>query len=150
MNRGSAQLTRKPAPTVRAPLTRTRATKPATRKDTGPARDVSEGVKARDGGLCVRCGKPAGSVHHRSGRGMGGRQGTESARINQPAWLLCLCGSGVTGCHGWVESNRTKATALGYLIPRNGVDQDAEAIPVRTRKGWRLFGNDYKITRPAA
>ena len=132
------------APLTRKPMTRARAPKPTvrTRKDTGPARDVRELVKERDAGLCVRCGAPAGSVHHRRPRGQGGTHGAESDRINQPSWLLCLCGSGVTGCHGWVESNRAKARVLGYLIPHNGAPLDAEAVPVRTLAGWRRFPND--------
>ena len=147
MKRGNVQGARTSLTPGRAPLARARAPKPAARKDTGPTRDVRESVKARDDARCVRCGAQAGSIHHRSGRGMGGRHGAESDRINQPAWLLCLCGSGTTGCHEWVESNRARATELGYLIPRNGVDQDAEAVPVRTLAGWTYYLNDATTRR---
>lgn len=33
-----------------------------------------------------------------------------------PANLVALCGSGTTGCHGWVESHRDAARALGLLV----------------------------------
>lgn len=42
--------------------------------------------------------------------------GTTDPRINDPRNLILLCGSGTTGCHGWVESNRRTAQRLGYLI----------------------------------
>ena len=145
--------TRKPlarsAPKPRA-AARDRAPRAKTKsapRDTGPTRAMREAVKVRDGGRCVRCGDPAGSIHHRKPRGMGGTHGAESDRINGPAWLLSLCGSGVTGCHGWVEGNRTRAEELGYLILRNGPEVDAATVPVRVRAGWRLFGDDLSVTR---
>ena len=53
------------------------------------------------------------SLHHRRSRGMGG---TSNPAINLPANLLAACGSGTTGCHGFVESNRLWALDLGLLI----------------------------------
>ena len=50
--------------------------------------------------------------------------------MNLAANGLILCGSGVTGCHGWVESHRAQARMDGFLIPINGV-QVAEEVPVR-------------------
>ena len=44
----------------------------------------------------------------------GSRDGWEDS----PANLVVLCGSGTTGCHGWVESHRAEARELGYLVPR--------------------------------
>lgn len=112
-------------------------------RKTGTTREVRETVHARDKGLCVRCGQPATDQDHRRGRGMGGTKGEESARINGPAWIITLCGSGNTsGCHGWKESNPDdEAARLGYKIARNGVDYDAERMPVLTRAGWVLFDN---------
>lgn len=57
--------------------------------------------------------RTAFSVHHRRPRRMGG---TKRADANAAQNLLILCGSGVTGCHGWVESNRTEAYSRGYLL----------------------------------
>lgn len=110
---------------------------------TGPTPEVIALVEARDGGLCVRCNQPAGDKDHRQGRGMGGTKGAESDRINGAAWLLTLCGSGNTsGCHGWKETNRVEAVALGYRIERNAAARDAEQVPVFTYRGWALFSND--------
>lgn len=120
------------------------ARKPA--RYTGTSSGTRALVDARDGGLCVRCGAPASDHDHRKGRGMGGTKGEKSDRINGPAWILTLCGSGNTsGCHGWKESNPDdEAARLGYKIARNGVDYDAEQMPVKTRHGWALFTNDGK------
>lgn len=59
----------------------------------------------------------AWSVHHRRPRGSGG---TSVPWINFPSNLILLCGSGTTGCHGWVESHRDEARALGFLVALNG------------------------------
>lgn len=42
--------------------------------------------------------------------------GTTDPAINDPRNLVTLCGSGTTGCHGWVESQRDRARQLGWLI----------------------------------
>lgn len=39
--------------------------------------------------------------------------------INLPANLLLLCGSGTTGCHGWIEAHRGDSLDLGWLVSRN-------------------------------
>jgi hypothetical protein len=67
------------------------------------------------------------SVHHRIPRGMGG---SSSRLLGSPANLLLLCGSGVDGCHGWVEQNREQATTLGYLISRLS-GQVPDQVPVK-------------------
>lgn len=91
---------------------------------TGPTAATVDVVWERDRGACSRCGKPLDrsqrgtqySIHHRSPRGMGGRR---EEWVNQPANLLLLCGSGVTGCHGWVETNRSEAMDTGWIVGRN-------------------------------
>lgn len=47
--------------------------------------------------------------------------GSRQSHLNRAGNLLFLCGSGTTGCHGWVESNRQEAVRLGYLVPRYAV-----------------------------
>lgn len=54
------------------------------------------------------------SVHHRTPRGMGG---SKNPAINSTENLLLLSGTGTTGAHGWVESNRAQALAYGLLVP---------------------------------
>jgi ferredoxin len=100
---------------------------------------VPQGVRAavlrRDGPYCARCGQCTAnvpsSVHHRLPRRMGG---TLDPRINDPRNLVVLCGTGTTGCHGAVESDRVAAYADGWLI-RN-LDHLDE--PLRTRYGTRI------------
>lgn len=122
-----------------------------TRRNTGPTPEVRELVMERDGYRCVKCGLPVSgepgrdySLQHRVPRGMGG---SRDPRLNLPSNLILLHGSGVTGCHGNVESNRTAALAYGYLVPRHADPADVPVL-VTTRPGngvelpeieWRLF-----------
>jgi hypothetical protein len=97
-------------------------------------------VDRRDGGLCVRCGAPANNRDHRRTRGSGG---TTVEGINLPSNLLTLCGMGNTsGCHQWKDDARADALRDGYALPLNGVQLDAELVPVKTRHGWFLYLND--------
>lgn len=72
-------------------------------------------VQDRDQGCCVRCGhyclNEPHSVHHRQPKGMGGRKGADT-----PSNLILLCGSGSTGCHGYVHSRADRSRDLGYLV----------------------------------
>lgn len=97
------------------------------------SRDV---VTARAQGRCERCGASSSqfwSVHHRRPRGMGGSKRPE---VNGPANLILLCGSGTTGCHGWVEANRAEAYNLGLLV-RSGMNPGD--VPVELRHGRVLL-----------
>ena len=55
----------------------------------------------RTQGWCCVCGRPAGSCHHvvPIGRGEFFRLVTPKGTWNLRSALLCLCGSGTTGCH---------------------------------------------------
>jgi hypothetical protein len=53
------------------------------------------------------------NIHHRKPRQMGG---SRMAWLNEPENLLMLCGSGTTGCHGWIESHRTDGYHFGWLL----------------------------------
>ena len=77
------------------------------------SRDVRELILARDGG-CIRCGAWTPQIHHRRPRSAGG---TSLAWVGEASNGLTLCGSGTTGCHGWVESHRDEAKAHGWIIP---------------------------------
>lgn len=89
-------------------------------------------VVVREDGKCFRCGKQVAiyepetyhnlpvvkrvaefSIHHRKPRGMGG---SNSLDINIFPNLIVLCGTGTTGCHGWVETHREQAYKDGLLI----------------------------------
>ena len=92
-------------------------------RQTAPTPATVDLVWDRDKGACARCGKPLfrpnrgvdWSLHHRRPRGMGG---TRETWVNLPGNLVLLCGSGTTGCHGWVEGNRATATDVGWLVSR--------------------------------
>jgi len=98
-------------------------------------------VLARGFYRCERCredflGKPV-SIHHRRPRMMGG---SKNAELHRPANLIALCGSGTSGCHGWVESNREQARTFGFLIQKV---ESAEEIPFKDLNGdWWLIDND--------
>lgn len=83
------------------------------------------------------------SVHHRRPRMMGGSKKPE---LHQPANLIALCGSGVTGCHGWVESNRDKAREQGFLITNV---ESASDIPFQDKSGkwWKIdnYGQKHSL-----
>jgi len=94
-----------------------------------PSKDYRMAVFGRSGFKCERCGKSLGggehvSVHHRSPRGMGG---THDAKVNSFSNLMALCGSGTTGCHGWIEKNRAIALEEGWLVSKWG---DPSTTPV--------------------
>ncbi len=95
-------------------------------RDTGPTDATRALVLDRAGLGCEVCGAQLyaldvgwlapHSFHHRRPRAMGG---TTRSETNSPANLLLLCGTGTTGCHGWVETNRYQALAVGYLVGQN-------------------------------
>jgi len=76
---------------------------------TNPSRATCDLIDRRDQFSCVRCGASinGGSRHHRKLR----RHGDHTA-----ANLILLCGSGTTGCHGWVHANVLLSYKQGWLI----------------------------------
>jgi len=75
--------------------------------------------------------------------------GSKNEMLHQPANLIVLCGTGISGCHGWVESNRDKARELGYLIQKV---ESAEEIPFQDKNGkwWQLdnYGQKTQLDTP--
>jgi 5-methylcytosine-specific restriction endonuclease McrA len=113
------------------PWTRTRPS-PDSREDA--LRILRPQVKARDGYRCVVCDEPAsdGEVHHRQGRGRGGRDTSDN--------LILLCKS----CHRGVTSptgaHHAWALARGYLVPSS---QQPTAVPILWHgTTWMLLGED--------
>ena len=92
-------------------------------------------VLTRDRWRCVRCGKylDAGSIHHRRMRSH------KWPGLNLPSNLLTLCGSGVSGCHGWAHAHPAQAREDGFLV--SAYDDHPETIPVHTWKGWMIPDN---------
>lgn len=100
-------------------------------RERAPTAAVCAAVDARDEERCFRCLVPVrgGSRHHRQLRRFGD---------HSPANLLLLCGSGTTGCHGWVHAHPAEAYRHGWLV--HGWDTPA-AVPVlgdRGRRWWVL------------
>ena len=100
-----------------------------------PSRKVCAMVDARDGEACVRCGRSLwsvpGSRHHRKPRSVAGVDERHTA-----ANLVLLCGSGTTGCHGWVHAHVTDAETHGWLLASC---QDPEQVPVDTVRYGRVL-----------
>lgn len=95
---------------------------------------IRAAVLERDGG-CLRCGGPLGlyySLHHRKGRG--------GQAPHSMANVVALCGSGTTGCHGWVHARPEESYRTGWLVKRLGADGPKD-IPVLDLMGhWWLAG----------
>ena len=99
-------------------------------------------ILARDQWRCVRCGKFVlgdYSVHHRI---LGDRANMRAAN------LLTLCGSGTTGCHGWVHANPKQARADGYIVSKH-TRVALELAPVLYhqpgREGWFVIDDDLNL-----
>ena len=115
-------------------------------------------VLERQGGRCFWCRTWIASgtrgldysIHHRCPRRRGGNK---SDWINAPSNALAVCGSGVTGCHGWIESARDTALDLGLLV--SGVAANVNPnrrpahIPVTDRDGARWWLTDDGGMHPA-
>lgn len=127
-------------------------------KDTGPSKATRKAVLDRAEGCCEVCGVElyvhgrwvdAHSVHHRRPRGMGG---DPRPNTNSPANLLLVCGSGITGCHGLLESMRRHALENGWLVHTAVPDPAAVSVWLHThqRAVWLTHDGHTTTTRPEA
>lgn len=98
-------------------------------------------VRARDGHLCQMCGRSIvdypSSIHHRINKGNGG-----SAMYERASLLVRMCGTGTTGCHGWVTTEPRRAGLWGWLLPRNNPDIDPTEEAILTYRGWVLLDDE--------
>jgi len=115
------------------------------RKRTGATDEVRQQIFLRANFSCERCSETrftfGTSIHHRKPRGMGG---TKKQEINDPTNLIFLCGTGTTGCHGWIESNRKIAFEKGLLVRQTENPSD---IPFQDSFGnmWKLSSDFGKV-----
>lgn len=99
-------------------------------RPTGPTDRTRTGVLNRDQYLCQRCGRVVGlgaNLQHRRARGAGGRG--PGSPINFPENLISLCGSGTTGCHGWVTEHPKEAREHGWEVSQTATAYGPEAVP---------------------
>lgn len=98
----------------------------------------------RAGYTCEVCGRsPGTNLHHRVIKGMGGN-GAEWS--DEPWNLLAVCGTGTTGCHGYLHTHRRKAEEYGWIVPREIHPGSVPAF-VRTpggRRQWVLLTRDAR------
>lgn len=92
-------------------------------------------------GRCIGCGRVDVTCQHRRARGMGG---TDNLALGHPANGVPLCGSGTTGCHGWVEAHPRMARLLGYALEPGESALDAPFFD-RTYGGWRRWTVDLLV-----
>lgn len=71
------------------------------------------------------CFRRANNAHHRKNRSQGGTDDLSN--------LLLLCGSGTTGCHGWITEHPGEAKRMGWSTWRS--DNPAD-VPVMYRGQW--------------
>jgi hypothetical protein len=98
-----------------------------------PSQKTKNLVDLRDGNSCVRCGHwlpgNPGGRHHRKKRSQ-----CSKAEKHQVYNVVDICGTGTTGCHGWVHSHMAESYALGYLVHGYA---DPREVPIKHfRYGW--------------
>jgi hypothetical protein len=110
-------------------------------------------IYLRDGNTCQRCfqyltpGQGIRSVQHRRPGAMGGGLRTHTTCVCNG---VVLCGDGVRGCHGWVESNRSEALASGLLVRQTF---EPYLVPLALPDGryrWLECSGQEFFTGPAA
>lgn len=94
-------------------------------------------------GLLYRLPRERVSVQHRRARGAGG---TSLETTNFLDNLLLLCGTGTTGCHGWVETQeRAVGIAMGFVLEHSYAD----GRPVQAwRYPVRVWGGQWRVLDP--
>lgn len=134
-------------------MVRQPAVRPAKpRKDTGPSKDIPQAVrelvKARSGGRCEAglinvCHGTATNMHHRRRRNI-------SPAHTAPN-LLHLCGSGTTGCHGWITQHPAAASEPGAgWIVSSYAQPENEPVRIRGRLCWLTDDGRYVVAGPTS
>lgn len=132
----SGPIPRRTPLTAGKPLKRTAGQRVPRPRYTGPAHDVKASVAARDGHVCVICGRPGTTTnpivtHHRRGRGSGG---SKDPATNRASNLLALCARD----NHWLEDSTDPAHYVnGWKVHRNGQHAPA-GVPVLYPDG-RLY-----------
>jgi 5-methylcytosine-specific restriction protein A len=128
------------------PMRRTRWT--SRYRSTGPAPDVVDVVYERAGHSCEVCTEGVGDrrgvdhhVHHRRPRAAGGSRRPET---NSPSNLLLLCPE----CHDQIESNRSVARSVGWLVSQGADPASVRVLVQRDRWVWLTGDGRYSDVPP--
>lgn len=81
------------------------------------------------------CFRFANNAHHRKNASQGGSDELSN--------LLCLCGSGTVGCHGWITGNPGEAKRMGLSV---WPSDDPSLTPVMYRGHWALLRSNGEVT----
>lgn len=140
MNRRSPLRARKGLARRTPLMSKAEKRKPARR--TGPPAATRLTVLERDEYRCAVCGigilEVPFSIHHRRNRGSGG---SSDPLRNAPSNLLTVCGTGTTGCHGWIGSSPEESYDAGWMVSLNS-RQDPADVPVI----HAVFGQSVHLT----
>lgn len=133
MSRGDQDVRRGPGPRAE-PRPAPRRTRP--QGEAAAERHARAVVADRSSGVCEVqrlgcCLFRASNCHHRKNRSQGGEWSASN--------LLHVCGSGVSGCHGWITGHPAAASEDGWTVRRG---EDPAAVPVAYRDGQRYLLND--------
>ena len=106
-------------------------------------------VDERDGRCCSVCGMSLTGVpasrHHRLMRS----HESDPKRLHRASNLIDVCGSGTTGCHGWIHAHPDTAYRLGLLVH---AWEDPEKTPMLRYAGmlgesqWVLLDDQGDVT----
>lgn len=124
--------------------------KKAAKRSLGVSKETRVLVLDRAKYRCEKCGVSLSesfyySLHHRTPRGMGG---SREVRLNMPSNLVAVCGSGTTGCHGWIESNRIAAEDEGWLVSRYEEPAEVQVRIMGVRWRYLTDEGEYSSTPP--
>lgn len=87
-----------------------------------------ERLYERSGRICEVCGAArATNAQHRKNRSQGGDWSLSN--------LLDVCGSGTTGCHGYIHANPSESYASGWSVRQSMNPRDMPAF-LRTPYGY--------------
>lgn len=87
-----------------------------------------EVVAERDGGRCVMCRAPGTNCHHRRSRSV------HDEHRHCPCVLVTMCGSGTTGCHGYVHARPLAARGAGLIVTKFAATPGL--VPFRSGLTW--------------